>query len=564
MTPSLNNFAQVRQAVADLSRRIAGVAGDLNRLISAKNDSDEYVAIRLVDMGVRIARVTQQIDATLDITNLSQGTAQLVDVNQYLSDTPQIVPVFNISEKIYEVDTLIAVLPVQGSFFVCSDPGLFTETILPRVDLTPPPGDTYLELTVGNDFDLSTAAPPFVEVSDALDGVDPATDEYRLEIECINGVLQFDPGDSDVTVEVSNSSNIYLFGTLDALNAFFTGSTTGFLKITPPVPGADRLFFTLQREVDSREGTYSIGLLATGGSSSATKYDIQIFYHTGSPQTWTKPANAVTVRRYLIGGGAGSGGGRRGASGSFRGGGAGGGGGGFSSDSNPATQFDTTETVTVGGGGTPGSQATANTTDGGAGGAGGDTSMTATGTGGSTLTANGGAGGSGGSTSGGTGGAGGAGTTENGGTGANGNATSVNPGGSSSTKMAGAGGGGGWGIDASNVQVGGSYGGASGGMGGQWGVGAGNSANSNNGFDGHSATAFILPDGVPMAFGGGGGGGAFFCTLTSGVVYCIGGRGNQYGAGAGGGGACTNGATTFNQGEAGAPGIAIVVTECSS
>ncbi|WP_428305807.1 glycine-rich domain-containing protein [Lacipirellula sp.] len=302
--------------------------------------------------------------------------------------------------------------------------------------------------------------------------------------------------------------------------------------------------------------------------SNATVPDIQVFVTTGS-NTWNKPAGAVTVDRYLIGGGGGGGSGRCGATSSNRPGGGGGGGGGYSHDSNAASKFGSSETVTVGAAGAGGAGVVP-TNDGNAGSAGGNTSMTASGTGGATLTANGGGGGGAGTVSvgGGAAGGGGTGATANGASGGAGTFGAVAfDGGDSAGRMAGGGGGGATGINASNtIGVYGGWGGSSGGsrtrrnlsLAANAATGAQPILTAADGGDGQC----IIAGTTPVAFGGAGGGGGATALqfATSFVGTAFGGRGGRFGGGGGGGAGYTNNVTVSNDGFAGGDGVAIIVT----
>lgn len=304
--------------------------------------------------------------------------------------------------------------------------------------------------------------------------------------------------------------------------------------------------------------------------------DIQVFDSSG---TWTKPSGAVSVTVHLIGGGGGGGSGRSGANSSLRGAGGGGGGGGYSSDTFAAGSLSSTETVTIGAGGTAGAtQFTANS-DGNNGGDGGNTTF------GSHLTANGGQGGRAGTNNGSTGGVastGGTGNIANGGNGGYGGTggdviaavnrptTSAFGGDAPATtnSMAGGGGGGGCGINSSNVID--TFGGLGGNSGGTRGTrSVSNPGNFNESFASGAGAApssqglCHLAGTSLKAWGGAGGGGGstIYANGATNIIATVNpGFGQKYGGGGGGGGGRTNSNGFFTDGIAGAPGVAVVIT----
>ena len=307
--------------------------------------------------------------------------------------------------------------------------------------------------------------------------------------------------------------------------------------------------------------------MPTGGTtgqvltkSSATDYDAQWTTPTGgggtapnyqeftSNGTWTKPAGCTFLYVEVISGGGGGGSGRRGAAGSVRNGGGGGPSGKFVSRWMPASLAGTTESITVGAGGTGAAGRTIDDTVGQQGTAGGSSSFgslviagqTFAGQGGSNSgTTGGGAiqfwGGTSQTTLAGIYGAAGGNSGLNGAAGAAGNRSAYAPGS----------GGGGGGITTADAA-------SNGGAGGQGFAEQRNTvASSQLGGGGGAAGTSGGNGGDGTADGDGGGGGASSTTAAAGN----GGNGAFPGGGGGGGGASLNG---FNSGAGGNGGAGVV------
>lgn len=290
--------------------------------------------------------------------------------------------------------------------------------------------------------------------------------------------------------------------------------------------------------------------------------DWQYFSSSG---TWNKPANAKFVHVIVVGGGGGGGSGRRGASATNRFGGGGGGAGYVTEMTYSAAQLDSSETITVGAGGTGGAQIGTNDTNGSAGSAGNPSFFGGSSASNAKLMAAGGGGGAGGTNS---PTAGGAGATTWGITtqfygsdgGAAGGATAA------AAAPVGAwgpgGGGGGAGFTTGNAAGAGGAGAAANtaafrtagtGGGGAGGVTPG----PNNGTLGGSGTT----DGSSSALFGSGGGGA--SSGSSGFGNATGADGGGPGGGGGGGSASQN-PSSSGAGGAGANGGVFVITYYSN
>lgn len=256
-----------------------------------------------------------------------------------------------------------------------------------------------------------------------------------------------------------------------------------------------------------------------------------VVFTTPGANTLTKPPLAARIRGILFGGGGGGGGGRCGATASIRSGGGGGGSGATVSFDILASALGSTETVTVGAGGTAGASAGTSAANGGTAGAGGATTL------GSLVKAEGGLAGGVGSTAA-TAAGGIALFSNNLGLAASGGASSTtttsNPGGISCSA---GGGGGGGGRDASDVTR-------------LPGAGGDGSRGAVTTATGGAATGVAGTDvtNTGAQLGGGGGGGGPYGNGANGTS---GGNGGAPAGGGAGGGACDVG---FTSGAGGAGG----------
>lgn len=266
--------------------------------------------------------------------------------------------------------------------------------------------------------------------------------------------------------------------------------------------------------------------------------DVQA-YTTPGTATWTKPAWAQTVQVALVSGGGAGASGRRGASGTASSGGGGGSGGGYAAQLFDASLLGSTETVTVGAGGTGGAAVTVDSTNGNQGTTAGASSF------GTRLAAFSGARGPAGlSAAGTTGASGGVGQSTGGAGGGSNSGAAGSAGGSAGA--GGSGGGGGGGITATPAFT---AGGSAGGNPTLNTTTAGGATDGAAGGAGGSVT-------TGTAWGGAGGGGGASSVVGAGGA---GGAGGTYGAGGGGGGASLNGFASGAGGNGG-NGIVVVIT----
>jgi len=341
-------------------------------------------------------------------------------------------------------------------------------------------------------------------------------------VKVVNGVFQ-SPASTIVNADVSSSAAIVVSKLSQATSKILGRTTAGTGAV--------------------EELSVAGNLTLSSGTITSIATDVQIFTSSG---TWTKPVGAKTINVQLFGAGGGGGGGRKtNNSPEAKPGGAGGGGGGYLNITIPESALASTESVTIGAGGTAGTGVTATIGSGGAGGTGGNTAFN------SLICAGGNGGGGGGSTTAASGGLGvlnsnsGAGSslTTNGGTGVPSSSSSV-------TQYGGAGGGAGGTI---NV-VGTAFAGGSGGRSNVLNF-AGGAGGANTGAAGGDGTSNSSAATGLFAVGSGGGGGGAGTVVSGGA----GGAGGFPSGGGGGGGPTDSGATS-GAGGVGGNGIAIITT----
>jgi hypothetical protein len=289
----------------------------------------------------------------------------------------------------------------------------------------------------------------------------------------------------------------------------------------------------------------AISLPNAAGTIALTSQLAETRVYTAN-DTWTKPTGAKLVHYLLIGGGGGGGSGRRSSSFNSLGGGGGGAGGGITAGFVDPAFLGSTESITIGAGGT-GAVDTADNTNGAGGTAGGESSF------GSSIKARGGAAGGGGSSS---AGAAGAATT----------LASIFYGTNASTAAGALGGGttGATAVASVYLPTGGGGGGARGGGVNYLGGKGGDIGQTNTGITSAPAVAAGTsgPAGIrsQSSYAGTGGGGGSMSSDNGVLTGFVGGAGGTYGGGGGGGSGAGNASGGSSAGGTGGAGIVIVTT----
>jgi hypothetical protein len=321
---------------------------------------------------------------------------------------------------------------------------------------------------------------------------------------------------------------------------------------------SDSVFLLYDEASTTRTGQFNLGNITAGqnrvltwpnaaGTIALTSQLVDTKIYT-SNDTWTKPTGARLVHYLLIGGGGGGGAGRRSLPTNSLGGGGGGAGGGITAGYVDPAFLGSTETITIGAGGT-GAVDSADNTNGAAGTAGGESSF------GSFIKARGGSAGGGGSSSGGSAGAATTlaslfyGTNASTAAGASGAASSTPPSNAAASVYLPTGGGGGGGRGSSTNGVGSK---------------GGDIGQTNTGITSAPAIAAGTngPAGIrsQSSWAGTGGGGGSMSSDNAVHTGFSGGNGGLYGGGGGGGSGAANSAGGSSAGGTGGNGIVIVTT----
>lgn len=251
-------------------------------------------------------------------------------------------------------------------------------------------------LSSPNHVDQHTNESDAIEALQTKVGIDNSADTSSIDYKLTNASSSnpghrhtLAQGATDVTATATELN--YVDGVtspiqtqLDTLSSGKTDKSTlttkGDIYAATAASTPGRLGVGSDGQVLTADSTQSTGIKWAAGKPAT---DVQIFNSSG---TWTKPTDAISVLVQAWGAGGGGGGGTRAASG---GGGitgaTGGGGGMYVEYTFRASDLSSTETVTIGAGGTAGTGAAGNTATGG--GSGGNTTF------GSLLTAVGGSGG---------------------------------------------------------------------------------------------------------------------------------------------------------------------------